>query len=67
MSFSRNQLQLVRWTSGVLAAAIIASSWVWDIQGGWAVLWFFSFFLVGLPGALITLHLMEEKSKARRN
>jgi hypothetical protein len=67
VTLSRNQLQLIRWTSGGLAAAIIVSSWLLDIRGGWAVLWFFGFLLVGAPGALITLHLMEQNSKARRS
>jgi hypothetical protein len=59
---SRNQLQFIRWTSGVLALAILASSWFWDARGGWAVLCFFGFLVIGTPGALITLHLMDSKS-----
>jgi hypothetical protein len=67
VSLSRHQLQLIRWTSATLCGAIVVSSWFLDIHGGWAALWFFSFLLVGAPAALITLHLMDTKSKAERH
>jgi hypothetical protein len=49
-------------SGAIMAAAMLARP-----EGGWAVLSFFGFGIIGAPGVLITLHLMEEKSKARRN
>ena len=66
MSLSRNQLQLVRWTSATLFFAIVVSAMTWKPTGGWGLLAFFGFLIVGAPAALINLHLMEMKSKARR-
>ena len=64
---SRNQLQLIRWISAVLCAAMLVSSWFWQIRGGWAVLWFFGFALVSAPAALITLRIYGERwSKGER-
>ena len=66
MSLSRGQLQLVRWTSAALSMAIVLSALIWKPDGGLAVLAFFGFMIIGAPAALITLHLMELKSKEGR-
>ena len=62
MSLSRRELQAIRWTSAALALALVSLSWFWKLEGGWGVLWFFGFLIVGAPGALITLHLMDKKA-----
>jgi hypothetical protein len=61
---SRRQLELIRWTS----AALCLLCWVvvpWSqpayAKGGWGVLFLFGGFLLGLPGAMLTLHLHPPK------
>jgi hypothetical protein len=60
------RLQVIRWTSAALCVLLVVASWIWDIRGGWGVLWFFALLIIGAPAALISLHFMESKSKARR-
>ena len=61
MSVSRQRLEIIRWTLGLLSMAIIVCSWVWEIRGGWAVLWMGLFILTGFPAAMLTLHLHPPK------
>jgi di/tricarboxylate transporter len=61
---SKRQLEAVRWAS----FALCVFCWVvipqWQpayAKGGWGVLLFFGGFLLGLPGAMLTLHLHPPK------
>jgi hypothetical protein len=66
VSLSRSQLQLIRWSSAAATGGIIIASWIWNPHGGWAVLCFFGFLIVGAPAALITLYLMNPKARVNR-
>ncbi len=56
---SKFKLELIRWAS---AAACFACWWAMtQIKTDWAVLLFFGGFILGLPGAMLTLHLHPPK------
>jgi hypothetical protein len=59
MGMSKVHLEIIRWTS---AAACAACWWAMTrIEADWAVLLFFGGFILGLPGAILTLHLHPPK------
>jgi len=60
---SRGRLELIRWVSAAVAAAIFPVPIIlgWRPEGGWGVLAFFGFILFGAPVAMLTLHLHPPK------
>lgn len=57
---SRFQLQLIRWSSLVLSTACVVAGWAHPHRGIGLVL-FFGMLILGAPGALITLHLYDNR------
>jgi hypothetical protein len=62
---TRRRLELIRWAcAGVCLAIVVARLWYPSLPlwtGGFGVLLFFAFVVVGFPAAMLTLHLHPPK------
>jgi hypothetical protein len=61
VSLSRRKLEVIRWTSAVLCLAAAIALIELQPKGRFAAGWIFVLFLIGLPGAMLTLHLNPPK------
>ncbi|PKB13459.1 hypothetical protein B0I00_3260 [Novosphingobium kunmingense] len=60
---SRRRLEMIRWatTAGALACVLVGLLRPGYREGGWGVLLFFAFTILGLPAAMLSLHLHPPK------
>ena len=60
-SVSKRRLEIIRWTSAALCFACWGAAVQLQPKGGMGMLLLFGGFLLGLPGAMLTLHLHPPK------